>query len=142
MFTICWIASSCPIISRCSPFSSCVASFPVLLGSSGTLSRTIFSTAFRLCETASSRGLCPALPSEVPSGFFCRGSIFHKLPGKLIAIPLDAPSCARILRSLLLSSTRLRSHVTFTSVCFRGAGGLGRTHFHPADQRSLRHVQH
>src|ERR1700687_4399618 len=67
------MASSCPTIIRRSPVSSCVASLPVLAGSNGMLSRTMFSTAFRL------------------GGTVCLGSPLHKLSGNPSAISIDAP---------------------------------------------------
>src|SRR5438477_1851255 len=83
MLTICWIASSCPTIIRCSPVSSCVASLPVFPGSSGILSRTILSTAFRL------------------GGAVCLSSPLHKLSGNPSAISIDAPATIRILLHFL-----------------------------------------
>src|SRR6266566_1150377 len=93
MLTICWMASSCPTIIRRSPVSNCVASLPVFPGSSGILSRTILSTAFRL------------------GGAACLSSPLHKLSGNPSAISIDAPDQIRILPHFLsLSPCRTHFH--------------------------------
>src|SRR6185503_5302680 len=109
MFTICWMASSCPTIIRRSPVSSCVASLPVLAGSNGMLSRTIFSTAFRL------------------GGTVCLGSPLHKLSGNPSAISMDAPNPVRIRPHFY----HFLNH--FRLLAFRSC----RANFHPAYQRSF-----
>src|SRR6185369_9667562 len=103
------MASSCPTIIRRSPVSSCVASLPVLAGSNGMLSRTIFSTAFRL------------------GGTVCLGSPLHKLSGNPSAISIDAPNQARILPHFY----HFFNH--FRLLPLRPCGA----NFHPAHQRSL-----
>src|ERR1035437_7835414 len=85
MLTICWIASSCPMIILRRPVSRVLASRPVFAGSNGTFSRTILSAAFLLGEP------------------FCRSAPRHKFSGNPSDISLDAPQLVAIL-SLVISS--------------------------------------